>query len=367
MGGASELDGLLARLRAAGFDVLQPFGTAPINAALEPEHHLPDFGRASAQAVMVANSRALWPRFMAEAQPGPDPLNTWVEQVVTAAAAGGGVAAEVRFSHVRPWLPFLRLGVLCGLGWRSPGWMLIHPVLGPWQSLRAIVVLDLDGPHLRPTEVPPLCPTCDGDCRTKCALGAEYRFSDHQKRYHDTKDRARLWYQPYYCEENVWWLSRQPEHADSHVVFVSNPARCVAMWGTRPGRPSDGLITWDYHVVLLDNSGNIHDHDHKFGISRRFPNWIRDTFPHETPLEFRPRFRVVAAAEFHEVFESDRSHMRTADGGWAQPPPPWPAPGDRSTLWDLVDTQKSGAGFVCDLDGLCDFVADELASARNEE
>ena len=38
-----------------------------------------------------------------------------------------------------------------------------------------------------------------------------------------------------------------------------------------------------------------------------------------------PRFRLIAVSEYREHFSSDRSHMRTDEGGWRHPPPPWPA------------------------------------------
>lgn len=67
-------------------------------------------------------------------------------------------------------------------------------------------------------------------------------------------------------------------------------------------------------------------------------------------------------------FSSDRSHMRTADGTWAAPPPPWPTitsdqgdPNNLFSVWLAVDKLggEVGAevGAVVTLEGLRAIVA----------
>ncbi len=56
-------------------------------------------------------------------------------------------------------------------------------------------------------------------------------------------------------------------------------------------------------------------------------DWLHATFPapEQVRAPYQPRFAVFAAQDWIAGFGSDRAHMRRADGGWQQPPPPWPA------------------------------------------
>lgn len=67
---------------------------------------------------------------------------------------------------------------------------------------------------------------------------------------------------PCYCEENVWRLAyrltnhdmEQHEDHQYHVVFVSNPAKCVPMFQQLANpNPLDPCF-WDYHVILFHAS-----------------------------------------------------------------------------------------------------------------
>ncbi|KAL4445871.1 hypothetical protein ABPG77_009070 [Micractinium sp. CCAP 211/92] len=42
------------------------------------------------------------------------------------------------------------------------------------------------------------------------------------------------------------------------------------------------------------------------------------------PVQYQRCYRVVPVPLFLSHFASDRSHMRSASGGWLQQPPPWP-------------------------------------------
>ncbi len=169
-----------------------------------------------------------------------------------------------------------------------------------------------------------------------------------------------LAYTPYYCEENAWHLCQRPELAplDPHVVFVSNARRCVPMWAQRAA-PEGEPVLWDYHVVVVTRAPTpqVWDLDSRLGLPVPATRWLSGTFAHldEVRASFHPRCRVVAAAELVATFSTDRSHMRGPDGGWLQPPPPWPAPYAPSrgmNLFDFVDPGATGAGQVLDLPGL---------------
>jgi hypothetical protein len=154
------------------------------------------------RGVLVANTRALWPIFVATAPVGDDPLDRYTEQTVTAAFAG----AQVWFAHQAPYLPFQRIAVAAGLAALAPTHLAIHPIFGPWFGLRALVALPGD-PLAAPPRLPPY--RCTGECiaafarttddwrswlavRDACCIGREHRYSDAQLAYHYTKDPAHL-------------------------------------------------------------------------------------------------------------------------------------------------------------------------------
>ncbi|MCA9558844.1 MAG: hypothetical protein KC583_09805 [Myxococcales bacterium] len=177
-------------------------------------------------------------------------------------------------------------------------------------------------------------------------------------------------YQPYYCEENVWHLAADPALAAAprRVVFVSNPARQVLMFGQRAAGEV-GYVVWDYHVVLLvDDAGwQVHDLDFVGGRPAPVATWLRASFPltGRVPGHLEPTLRVIDADRFRDVFSSDRSHMRAPDGGWLAPPPPWPAPGRGTNLMRFVDVEADFEGEVMDLPTFAArFAAQSASSTR---
>lgn len=383
------LDLLRERLGACGLDLVHPFDTAWYNPKVEPEYRLPTFGRERALGVLIGSTRAIWPPFMAECRDGSNPLDTWVEARIREASASLPVAWEAFFPPEPPprRLPFQRLASHTGFAWLSPSWLLVDPEHGPWIALRGALVLDEDGPGSDAVLAADPCGGCPAGCkpafdraleggdwrawlavRDACPVGRDRRYSEHEIRYHYTRDVPGLDYQPWWCEENVWRLSQRSRHAGSAAIFVSNAHRQVALWSQRAGRPGDGLCVWDYHVVLLSD-GCIWDPDCSLGAPLPLESWLEASFPHgdAVPPRFQPRFRVVPRADFHRVFASDRSHMRAEDGSWLQKPPPWPRIGDGMTLFDLVGTVAPGAGDCCDLSALPATSARLLAASSPEE
>jgi hypothetical protein len=165
-------------------------------------------------------------------------------------------------------------------------------------------------------------------------------------------------YQPFYCEENVWQLCREPLLAARRraAVFISNRDRTCAMWHQRAARDRTAPMLWDYHVVLLaEGPWEVWDLDTTLGLPVPAEEYLLRCFNPHIPRQFRARFRVVEAGVFGEVFASDRSHMRRADGRFRKPPPPWPAigaAGAASNLMRFVDLEDPIAGEVLDLDEL---------------
>ncbi len=169
-------------------------------------------------------------------------------------------------------------------------------------------------------------------------------------------------YCPFYCEENIWWLAADPRVGPGRrrVLMVSNATRTVALWRQRPaaGR-QDGLVVWDYHVILAVGA-TIWDLDSELGAPLPADPYLAQTF-RPAPSRFLPQFRVMDAANYREVFASDRRHMRGQDGGFVRAPPRWPRIGepgsDPHTLPALLDFARDEPGEVLDLPGLAGLLA----------
>lgn len=221
----SESRAALAAFRAAcseaGFDLTQPFATSWCDA--EPGLSLPAFAAAGSLAVVVGNSRALWPVLAAALRRAPrrldaaDVVDAWAEETIGAAAAGTGVAHRILWAHPTGTaaVPIQRLARVAGLAWLSPAHLSIHPRFGPWIGLRAVVVFALPAPGLpQPVSADP-CGRCADAClpafrtavaagdgpdawrawlaaRDACPLGRAHRYDDDQIVYHYTGDRRIL-------------------------------------------------------------------------------------------------------------------------------------------------------------------------------
>jgi hypothetical protein len=168
--------------------------------------------------------------------------------------------------------------------------------------------------------------------------------------------RAAHRYQPFWCEENAFHLACEPALAarPRHVVFISNAARAVGMWGQRAARPGRAMA-WDYHVVVLvAEPWEVWDLDTVLGCPVPARAYLRGSFHPDLPEEYLPSFRLVEAEIFAATFASDRSHMLRG-GRYRKPPPPWPpigVPGRESNLMRFVDVITPFNGEVLDLAAL---------------
>lgn len=141
-------------------------------------------------------------------------------------------------------------------------------------------------------------------------------------------------YAPFYCEENIWHLAadRRAAGLASTVALVTNPDRTCVLWNQRAAGPPGAHIVWDYHVIALarDPGGaarwQVLDLDTHLGLPVDLADYAAATFapPGRLPAQFEPRFRLIPDEDWLARFSSDRAHMRTPDGGWQKPPPPWP-------------------------------------------
>jgi hypothetical protein len=167
-------------------------------------------------------------------------------------------------------------------------------------------------------------------------------------------------YQPFYCEENVWWLAQRDDLAECPrwVLFITGE-RGVLMRHQRAA-PESAPVVWDYHVILVVRRGDLleaWDHDTRLGMPSPLLAYLEASFPPlpDALARWRPRFRVVEADELVARFSTDRGHMRALDGSYLRPPPPWPPPGPpmrAPNLLRFLDLSDPIAGEVLDLERL---------------
>jgi methylmalonic aciduria homocystinuria type C protein len=220
------------RCEAAGLDLVKAFGVAAFNRTAPAHERLPAFGRQNALGLIVGNSRHLWGTFReafrsdARLQSLPHPLDAYVVAVVTHAAATLAPSALVVFAHVvEPTaIPIQRIAEAAGLAQLSPSHLSVHPIYGPWMALRAVVVVDVDGPEPAGGAAVRPCDDCARPCvpafeealraatatgaplgmairhdfrpwvrvRELCPQGRGHRYGEAQIDYHYAKNRDRL-------------------------------------------------------------------------------------------------------------------------------------------------------------------------------
>lgn len=140
-------------------------------------------------------------------------------------------------------------------------------------------------------------------------------------------------YTPNYCEENIYWLAKQFQQRDPslngiYVVFISNHFEQIPIWCQRSSSHPEGLVVWDYHVILLALNGaaaslqepspqhgqvaHIYDLDTTLPFPCPAPIYQANSLKGGTKelySSFWRLFRVISASAYLSTFASDRSHM----------------------------------------------------------
>lgn len=217
-------------LRALGIDLFSTFDVATYNerVARKPVSPLPSFGRGGALGVVIGNTRAMWPWFLAAhrarraLQKTSDPLDAFVADAVTNAVREIDTPSEIRWSTDAGarLVSMLDLAEVSGLARRGPAHLAVHAEHGPWFALRAAVVFDLEAPAAISAPPDP-CRSCSAPCvpamqraldatqvpdaaaiatswrrwvavRDACPVGRGSRYSDDQIQYHYLKKRELL-------------------------------------------------------------------------------------------------------------------------------------------------------------------------------
>ncbi|KAI8621211.1 hypothetical protein BC830DRAFT_1095216 [Chytriomyces sp. MP71] len=153
---------LTAQLQARGFDLVVPFRTQVYNACCletasgKPLPPLPTFQRSSTCALLIGNTKSLWPHFVAHCKRNAetvsvaqDPLDDFVSGEIEAAitAEAPSVVSETRFTHSKEdkFVHFQRLAHEVGAAFFNKSvFLCVHPVYGPWFAFRAVIAFDLD-------------------------------------------------------------------------------------------------------------------------------------------------------------------------------------------------------------------------------
>ncbi|RKP06471.1 hypothetical protein THASP1DRAFT_31713 [Thamnocephalis sphaerospora] len=169
MTAAATAHRLEQQLHARGLDLCRWFSVRRYNGLVaDTRYHLPVGGASGASAMaggpyalLVGNTRRLWPLFRAwcsqQSQPlPPHPLNAYVdgavEEALRAAGVGDALPADavrvhdVRYAHETSadrLLPIQTAAHAAGLAYylRAAG-LSVHTTFGPWIALRAVVLWD---------------------------------------------------------------------------------------------------------------------------------------------------------------------------------------------------------------------------------
>lgn len=199
---------LRAEASAAGLDLVQPFSIARWHRARRPEE--PWLGQPAHLAVVFGNHRRLWTVLGQQQRlAAVDPIDHWVTTRLEAALRGTPVV-ERHWAHAAPPPPILRMAFASGLLSPSPIGLGLHPRHGLWSAVRAVVSFSVPWtePAAPATRSP--CEGCPAPCaaaaaplplpqsredlraawrdwvrvREACPVGAAWRYSDAQLRYH---------------------------------------------------------------------------------------------------------------------------------------------------------------------------------------
>jgi cyanocobalamin reductase (cyanide-eliminating) / alkylcobalamin dealkylase len=217
----------------AGFDLVQPLQVGRYNELVTGTLKLEDFGSASHLAIVIGNTRALWPKFLCALRSEPEllaephPLHSYTEQRISRAVSRLGQTVSVRWSHAggKGLVAMQRLAQAAGLAYLAESQLSVHPTYGPWIALRAALSFALPGPPGPAPELRHPCADCGNRCRPAferalrasqgspgaaggvtvepswllwlacrdaCPTGREHRYDEAQIRYHYLKDRDQL-------------------------------------------------------------------------------------------------------------------------------------------------------------------------------
>ena len=158
---------------------------------------------------------------------------------------------------------------------------------------------------------------------------------------------ADTYYQPFFCEENIWHLAKQRQDSNGEVVFISNLQKQVLFYQQKNAEDKHPQL-WDYHVVYLEDK-LIYDQDSRLDNPCPLRIYLTESFESRLPL-LAPMFRLVTTDDYLRIFSSDRRHMKR-HGQWLKDPPPWPCIGNGTHNLDaFTDMTRTEYGRILTLD-----------------
>ena len=216
------------KLGAAGLDLLAPFDVRSYNDLVSAHGRLAPLDtvdRTACLALLVGNTRAIWPHLRRAVVDDPellnqDPVDRYVDKALRDCVEILEPQAIVYPSHRKAThlVSMLHAAEASGFAGRGPAHLAVHPVHGLWFALRAVVVVDWE-PVVAPPELKiDLCSGCEAPCvtaleaamaeggdvpyapgtsahwrhwvqvREVCPVGRDARYTDAQIRYHYTYD-----------------------------------------------------------------------------------------------------------------------------------------------------------------------------------
>jgi epoxyqueuosine reductase len=223
---------LEAELADAGFDLTAPLSRDAYDASVPAAWRTSRVHPSARSVLLVGNAgRTLWSRLAdaPEARDPEHPVDRYTRRVFAETARGLDPPASFAL-YFEPregqFLPLIALAERAGLGTRGRIGLLLHPVYGPWISLRGVLFLDVDLVSA-PAQLRSPCDGCAAPCerachghavsgagldlarcgeaqrarvecqrgcdaRRACVIGREHAFSDAQIEHHTRPRAARL-------------------------------------------------------------------------------------------------------------------------------------------------------------------------------
>ena len=228
---ASEIVEIVTETLAPfGFDLVWPMQVGRYNRAEQRATRLPEPGGPGSLALVLGNTKALWPVFLDHLRRNPDdlsrgnPLDRYADDAMRAAADATVLSPTVRPGHGLAGRSFSlqRAAVATGAVHLAPCHLGIHPDVGLWFGLRGVLVFAEPGPDEPFWDHASPCDSCaDQPCvplldialgqgkraaprsirprwkpwlavRDACPVGRTHRYSDDQVTYHYGQDRDLL-------------------------------------------------------------------------------------------------------------------------------------------------------------------------------
>ena len=162
-------------LDAAGLDLRGALSPSAYDALVPPAWRCAALLPGARSALVVASGgRALWRAASESGADGSDPLDLHTARALEACVAevtASGRNALALFAYERrggAYADFVALGHAAGLGAPSRLGLLVHPIYGPWLSLRALLLSEVAWPESAPLREIDPCTACPAPCADAC-------------------------------------------------------------------------------------------------------------------------------------------------------------------------------------------------------